>query len=178
MLLCMAEQFKTRVRSIAAIVITVLFAGVAFFMFGHVIPRVVADCSLPPDQLIAWAPKDARDFTTACDTQAYLQLRLLDMLFPLFSAASVTGWILIAAQKLRLHRKLALALAAVPVVGMVLDYVENLVLWLLYFIHDIADPVLHVGGFASALKSPVVMLGLAIMCVLGAVVLVRHLVRR
>lgn len=178
MLLCMAEQYKTRVRPVTAIMVTVLLAGVAFLMFGLVIPRVVADCSLPPDLLIAWAPTDARDFTTACDSSAYLQLRLLDMLFPLFSAASVTSWILLAAQKLRLGRKVALALAAAPVVGMVLDYVENLVLWLLYIIHDIADPVLQVGGFASALKSPVVMFGLAIMCVLGAVVLGRHLVRR
>lgn len=174
----MAEETKTRISPVTAIVITVLFAGVAFLMFGLVIPRVAQDCSLPPDQLIAWTPKDARDFTTACNSSAYLQLRLLDMLFPLFSAASVTSWILIAARKLRLGRKLALVLAAVPVLGMVFDYVENLVLWLLYFIHDIADPVLQVGGFASALKSPLVMLGLAIMCLLGAVTLVRHLVRR
>lgn len=147
-----------RVLVISGVVAVALMA-VMFASSGRGSLAAVADrCGQPaPDVRFTTSPAGLQQFMEGCGEAgraAYRDLQLLDLVYPAASGlflASLLACLLPWAVR-RDSGRIA-ALAALPLLGAVLDYTENVGAWMLLASHpDPVAPVARLMGIASATK--------------------------
>jgi general stress protein CsbA len=132
---------------------TLLFLPAAALMFGHFVPRVTQACDLPPLDMRPWFSEAAvSEFAESCGSlglHRYQDLQLMDIAYPAIAALFfVSAIVVLWAPQARSRPWVVMALAAVPVVSMVADYVENVLAWLF-----LADPNSLSGGAVVLMSS-------------------------
>jgi len=101
-----------------------------------------------------WTAADARDLVAACGTEgraAYLQLQLLDLVYPLLCGLAL---LLVSSLLIRRLPGRRWRLLLIPAVAMtVLDYGENAAVWtILSTWPTVGDLPAHLGGAATVAK--------------------------
>lgn len=111
-----------------------LFAGVFFGSNApFAVPRVEAACGQPPpDTRFTSSAADVNGFLQACGAvgrDAYRALQVADLLYPLVFGLFLATSMALVLVHLAPGRRSLLALAALPLVGAGLDYLENVFAW-------------------------------------------------
>lgn len=143
------------------VAVTVVFAGSASVFFSSGAPfslaTVEALCGAPALDVRFWSSAaEVGSFLTACGQAgrvAYRNMQVADLFYPavmgLFMASSLAAVL----SRLAPRRPAILALAALPLVGTVLDYTENLFAWVGLVAYPEEPATNALLGIASAAKS-------------------------
>src|SRR4051794_20028219 len=153
-----AEAWSALNRGRVVIAVWVLYGIAALAMFGW--PGVVGAVSRACrgrsalDVRGGWTAADARDLIAACGTTgrgAYIQLELLDLVYPLLCGLAL---LLVSALLVRRLPGRGWRLLLIPAVAMtVLDYAENAAVWnILSTWPTVGDLPAHLGGAATVAK--------------------------
>jgi hypothetical protein len=135
-----------------------VFAG-AFFTSSaaFAIPHVEAVCrQAPPDVRFTSSAADVLGFLTGCGAagrEAYRFQQVADLFYPtVFGMFMATSMALVIA-RLAPERHALLALAVLPLLGSVFDYLENVCAWLALAAFPGPAPTSSLLGLASAAKN-------------------------
>jgi lysylphosphatidylglycerol synthetase-like protein (DUF2156 family) len=167
-----------RFRALAIVLPLYGVAAFAMFLWPGMVSRVSDRCGgLPPfDVRGNWTQADARALVQACGASgrsAYIELQLLDLVYPALSGAAL---VLVTALLARRYGRWGWA-ALIPAVLMtVLDYTENIAVWtLLVKWPDVNATVAAIGGPVTAVKHIMGFVAFGIPLLLGVIALLRWL---
>lgn len=126
-------------------------------MFAGLLPATTAACGSPPlDGRFAWDAHDAAAFAAACGQQglaSYTHLQILDLVYPVLLATTVSVWAAWLGARLAAPRWLTGGIVIAATAGAVLDYLENVAAWVLIRTEEATSWVFTVGGAVSPLKN-------------------------
>jgi hypothetical protein len=136
----------------------VVFAGLFFGSSApFAIPPVEAACGqAPPDVRFTSSASDVSSFLDACGVvgrDAYQSMQMADLLYPLVFGLFMAASLALALAHLAPGRQSVLAVAALPLVGTVFDYLENVFAWLAMAAYPDPSATGSLLGLASAAKT-------------------------
>lgn len=137
------------------------FVVVAGLLFGSsapfAIPQVEAACGQPPpDVRFTSSAADVSRFLDACGEVgrgAYRSMQVADLLYPLVFGLFLATSLALALTHLAPRRPALAALAVVPLIGTVFDYLENASAWLALAAYPEPSITAPLLGLASAAKT-------------------------
>ena len=118
------------------------------------IPTVTTACGQPPpDVLLYTSGAQVREFFTACGKggrAAYQDMQIADLFYPAISGIFLAAALALVLTKLTGPGSRFVALAAVPLLGTIFDYLENAAAWVTMTAYpQDAGPVTDLLGVAS-----------------------------
>ncbi len=144
----------------------VLLSGAVYAVFASVffgtsapfsIPTVSSSCGQPiPDLVFTSSARRVHDFLDSCGPvgrEAYRNLQLADLAYPMVFAVFLASSLALSLRTLAPGRQGLLALAAVPFLAAAFDYAENACAWLALAAYPGPGPLDSLLGLASAGKS-------------------------
>jgi hypothetical protein len=164
------------------------FAAFAGLFFGSsmpfAIPQVESACGqAPPDVRFTSSSSEVSSFLDACGAvgrDAYQSMQMADLLYPLVFGLFLATSLALAVTHLAPRHQSVLALAALPLVGTVFDYLENVFAWLALAAYPEPSATGSLLGLASAAKTTTFWIaGIVLLGALGALAVVegRRLLR-
>ena len=157
----MMERAMARLGSWRTLIVSgVLFAAFALVFFGSAasisVPHVEEACGAPPpDVRFAATAEEVNDFLAGCGEQgraAYRNLQIADLFYPAVFGLFMTSALALVLKRLFPRNPSIVVLAAVALVGSVLDYLENTLVWLALTAYPEPSPSSTVLGLVSAGK--------------------------
>lgn len=134
----------------------VLFLALSGLMFGVTIPAVTEACGAqPPDVRFSTTHAEVDDFLTGCGAagrNAYRQLQVLDLAYPMAVGLFLTSSLVLA---LRRHTGggSAMFLAGLGLLAATFDYVENTFAWVALTSFPASPATNGLLGIATSAKS-------------------------
>ncbi len=156
----------------------VVFAGLFFGSSApFAIPQVEAACGqAPPDVRFTSSASDVSSFLDACGAvgrDAYQSMQMADLFYPLVFGLFLATSLALALSRLTPRRQSVLALAALPLVGTVFDYLENVFAWLAMAAYPDPSATGSLLGLASAAKTTTFWIaGIVLFGAVGAIAVV------